>query len=108
MSELSTHLTALDKLIHESARLTIMTALEACASADFLYLRRVTGLSGGNLSSHLSKLEEAGLLSIEKRFVGKKPNTLVTLTPLGRESISRHWAALDAMRADAQNLKPTK
>ena len=105
MSELSTHLAALDKLIHESARLVIMTALEACESADFLYLQRVTGLSGGNLSSHLSKLEEAELLKIEKRFVGKKPNTLVTLTDEGRAAITRHWKALDALRKGAKKLK---
>ena len=62
----------LDKLIHEPARLSILTALSVCESADFLSLRRLTGLSDGNLSVQLSKLEEAGLVDIQKQFVGKE------------------------------------
>lgn len=94
-------LSATDKLIHESGRLMIMTALSACQSADFLYLQRITGLTKGNLSSHLSKLEEAGLISIEKQFIGKKPNTVVALTGQGRIAIDRHWKNLDELRRGA-------
>lgn len=91
----------LDRLIHEPARLAVMTALSACESADFLYLQRLTGLTKGNLSSHLSKLEEAGLVGIEKRFVGKMPNTLVSLTKQGRTAIEQHWRQLDRLRSGA-------
>lgn len=96
----------LDRLVHEPARLAIMTALSACRSADFLYLGRLTGLTKGNLSSHLAKLEEAELVKIEKRFVGKMPNTLVSLTPKGRSAIERHWQQLDRLRMGAEQWVP--
>jgi DNA-binding transcriptional ArsR family regulator len=73
----------LDRVIHEPARLVIATILSVAESADFLYLQRETGLTKGNLSFHLSKLEEAGYASIEKTFRGKIPMTLVRLTPAG-------------------------
>lgn len=91
-----------DKIIHEPARLAIMTALSSCQSADFTFLQRLTGLTKGNLSSHLSKLEEAGLITIEKRFVGKTPNTRISITPIGKQSIERHWQLLDKLRQDAK------
>jgi len=96
----------LDRLIHEPARLAVMTALSACQSADFLYLQRLTGLTKGNLSSHLSKLEEAGLVQIDKRFVGKMPNTLVSLTAQGRTAIDQHWQQLDRLRNGADRWVP--
>jgi DNA-binding transcriptional ArsR family regulator len=89
----------LDRLIHEPGRLAILTVLSSCRSADFVFLQRVTGLSKGNLSSHLSKLESAGLVKIEKRFVGKRPNTNVVLTAAGRKGISDHWSQLERLRA---------
>jgi DNA-binding transcriptional ArsR family regulator len=95
----------LDKLIHEPARLAIMTALSACRSADFTFLLQLTGLSKGNLSSHLSKLEEGGLVQIEKRFVGKMPNTLVSLTQSGQEAIAHHWLLLDKLRQGAREIQ---
>jgi DNA-binding transcriptional ArsR family regulator len=94
----------LDRTIHEPARLAIMTVLSACASADFLFLERATGLTRGNLSSHLSKLEDGGLVEIEKRFVEKRPNTLVRLTKTGRDGVAEHWRRLDGLRAGAQAL----
>lgn len=81
----------LDRLIHEPARLAIMTVLSSVKAADFLFLQRATGLTKGNLSSHLTKLEEAGLVEIEKRFVMKKPNTSVALTAKGTTGIANHW-----------------
>ncbi|MYW05124.1 transcriptional regulator [Streptomyces sp. SID3343] len=89
---------ALDRLIHEPARLAIMTVMSSVKTADFVFLQRTTGLTKGNLSSHLSKLEEAGLVRIEKRFVLKKPNTNVELTPDGRDRIARHWDQLDRLK----------
>jgi DNA-binding MarR family transcriptional regulator len=82
----------LDRVIHEPARLMVVAVLSAVEGTDFLYLRRETGLTAGNLSSHLSKLEAAGYVAIEKSFRGKVPYTAVRLTSDGR-------AAYDAYRA---------
>ncbi len=79
-----------DRVIHEPARLAIVAVLAACESADFRYLRSATTLTQGNLSAHLSKLEEAGYVTIEKRFVDKKPNTLCRLTEAGRAAFQRY------------------
>jgi DNA-binding transcriptional ArsR family regulator len=92
----------LDRLIHEPGRLAILTVLSSLSSADFVFLQRATGLTKGNLSSHLTKLEEAGLVTIEKRFVRKKPNTSVALTPLGTVRIAAHWEQLERLRSLAQ------
>jgi DNA-binding transcriptional ArsR family regulator len=67
-------LAELDRLVHDPAWLAILTALSACKSADFLYLQRLTGLSKGNLSSHLGKLEDAGVVTIQKEFIGRIPS----------------------------------
>ena len=101
MSEPFKQIAELDRLVHDSSRLAILTALASCASADFLYLARLTGLSKGNLSSHLSKLEAGGLLGITKQFIGKKPNTLVSLTSEGRAAIEKHWGELERLKQDA-------
>jgi len=106
MSEPFQELANLDRLIHEGSRLAIMTALAACESADFLYLSKLTGLTAGNLSSHLAKLEEVGLLTIHKQFVGKKPHTQVQITPQGRKAIEEHWRSLETLREQAQQWKP--
>jgi DNA-binding MarR family transcriptional regulator len=87
-----------DRLVHEPGRLAILTVLSSVADADFVFLQRATGLTKGNLSSHLTKLEDAGLVEIEKRFVRKKPNTSVALTAEGRQRITRHWEQLDRLR----------
>jgi len=78
------HLTSLDKIIHEPARLNIMAHLYVVDSADFLFLMRQTDLTFGNLSSHMSKLEDAGYIEIIKEFVGKKPHTMLRLTKKGQ------------------------
>lgn len=94
----------LDRLIHEPGRLAILTVLSSCRSADFVFLQRVTGLSKGNLSSHLSKLEHAGLVKVEKRFVGKKPNTKITITTAGRKGIDAHWAHLEDLKSYSEDV----
>ena len=96
----------LDRLVHEPSRLAILTALAACKSADFLYLQRLTGLSKGNLSSHLSKLEGAGLVDIEKEFIAKIPNTRVSVTKAGRAAVERHWKRLDQLRQASLEWTP--
>ncbi|PSQ73851.1 MAG: ArsR family transcriptional regulator [Bacteroidetes bacterium QH_9_64_21] len=73
-------LAELDKLIHEPARLSILTALSSCGKANFTFLRRLTGLTRGNLSSHLSRLDEAGLVDVDKSFEDKTPVTTVSLS----------------------------
>jgi DNA-binding MarR family transcriptional regulator len=97
MSELKDDL-VLDRLIHEPGRLAILTVLSSVTAADFVFLQRTTGLTKGNLSSHLTKLEDAGLVEIEKRFVRKKPNTNVALTAVGKQRIAQHWAQLDRLK----------
>ena len=87
----------IDKLIHEPSRYMIMAHLYVVESADFLFLMRQTGLTWGNLSVHLSKLEAAGYVAIEKEFLGKKPHTTLHLTSDGR-------AAFDEYR---KNMKQT-
>jgi len=86
-----------DRVIHEPARLKIMSVLAVVESADFVYLQRETGLTGGNLSVQLTRLEEAGYIAIEKAFVGKIPRTLASITPAGRD-------AFDAYRTYLQGL----
>jgi DNA-binding transcriptional ArsR family regulator len=83
-------LTTVDKLIHEPARLAALTILDAVESADFLYLQRATGLTKGNLSVHLQKLEEAGLIEIQKTFQGKYPRTLCQLTLKGKQGFKAY------------------
>ncbi len=83
-------LVAFDRLIHEPARLIIIAVLYAVDSADFLYLQRETGLTKGNLSSHLSKLEEAGYVEVEKTYRGKVPLTICRLTDAGKAAFEAY------------------
>ena len=80
-------LAAVDKLIHEPARLMILATLHVVESSDFLFVERQTGLTRGNLSSHLSKLEDAGYIKITKEFVDKIPRTLLRITDEGRSAL---------------------
>jgi len=94
----------LDRLVHEPARLILLTALASCASANFVFLQRVARLTNGNLSAHLSKLSDAGLVTIEKRFVDRKPNTLIAITAEGRRAVEQHWSRLEQLRVRAVRL----
>ena len=80
-------ITDIDRTIHAPARLMILAFLSVVESADFTFLLNQTGLTRGNLSSHLQKLEGAGYISIEKEFVERIPRTLIRLTPEGQEAI---------------------
>ena len=97
---------SLSRLVHEPARLAILVALSACEKADFLFLLNVTGLTKGNLSSHLSKLEQGGLIEVEKAYEGRQPVTYLRLTPEGRQALKAHWKRLDALRSAGKKLKP--
>ena len=95
-------LASVDRLIHDPSRLAILSALLGCAEADFRYLLTVTGLSKGNLSSHLSKLEVAGLIRIAKGHEGKIPWTRAGLTSDGRSRVEAHWKNLERIRTRAK------
>jgi len=71
-------------------------------------LQRLTGLTGGNLTSHLAKLEDAGLVTIDKKFVGKTPRTHVSLTEPGRAKVTDHWEQLTRLNAAAQHWQPNR
>ncbi|MCE5209049.1 MAG: transcriptional regulator [Chloroflexi bacterium] len=99
------NLANLDRLIHEPARLSIMTALSVVQSADFTFLKNITGLSVGNLSNHLAKLEEGGFIQITKGFVKNRPNTMITITAQGSRAIEIHWMRLKSLYEESKKLK---
>ena len=93
-----TQLGDLDRVVHEPARLMILAHLYVAQKADFLYLLRQTGLTQGNLSSHIAKLEGAGYIFVEKTFEGKMPKTMLRLTEQGRKAFqSYRQTVLDAL-----------
>jgi DNA-binding transcriptional ArsR family regulator len=103
--DLAEELAELDKLIHEPARLVILTALSAVSSCDFLFLQNLTGLSAGNLSGHLNRLEEAGMVAIDKRIIHKRPKSTIQMTTGGKKSVEKHWKRLDTLRHQAGSIK---
>jgi DNA-binding MarR family transcriptional regulator len=90
----------LDRTIHSPARLMVMTYLYTVESADYIFLQNLTGLTWGNLSTHLSKLEEQGYVVIEKEIVGKKPHSMVHLTAVGREAFKDYKQSLQQVLND--------
>lgn len=101
-------LASLNRLVHEPGRLAILAALSSCDEADFLFLLNITGLTKGNLSSHLSKLEQGRLVEITKTFEGKQPVTYIRLTPQGREGLEAYWGRLEKVRKGMKRLKPLR
>lgn len=87
MTDGATVATEVDRVIHEPARLAIMTNLFVVDSANATYLLQQTALTWGNLGSHLTKLEDAGYVTISKGYRGKKPETTVALTTAGRSAL---------------------
>jgi DNA-binding transcriptional ArsR family regulator len=79
-----------DRLIHEPARLAVLAVLRSVDEADFLFILRQTGLTKGNLTIHLSKLEAAGYVAVEKTYRGKVPRTVCRLTEVGRRAFERY------------------
>ncbi|MES2459898.1 MAG: transcriptional regulator [Armatimonadota bacterium] len=86
----------LDRVIHEPARLMLVAMLSEVEEVDFLYLLRETGMSKGNLSSHLSRLETAGYVEVTKAYRGKIQMTLCRLTDSGRAAFNEYRATLKA------------
>lgn len=91
------NLEEIDRLIHEPARLSVMALLYVVDSADFIFLMNQTGLTWGNLSAHLSKLEEAGYIEVKKSFKGKRPNTELCLTAAGRQAFQAYRSRLQQL-----------
>ena len=87
----------MDRMIHEPARLAIMSLLYVIESADFTFLMNQTGLSWGNLSTHMSKLEETGYIEVEKSFKGRRPNTSLSLTTAGRNAFREYRKNMQLM-----------
>jgi len=96
-------LTDINRLIHEPARLMIISLLYVIESADFVWIKGQTGLTDGNLSSHLSKLESAGYVIVEKRFKNKKPNTLLKLSEGGRKAFEEYRKKLTQILGSKDN-----
>jgi DNA-binding MarR family transcriptional regulator len=86
-----------DRVIHEPARLRIMATLYVAREADFTFLMHATELTRGNLSVHLTRLEEAGYVAIEKTFAGRRPRTVIRLTSSGRSAFERYRAYLKGL-----------
>jgi DNA-binding MarR family transcriptional regulator len=108
MSTTLRELASLDRMIHEPARLMIMTTLYAVAEADFLYLQNASGLTQGNLSSHISKLEETGYVAVEKTFKGKYPLTICRLTTKGRNAFREYARVMQAATQRPAQAKTTR
>jgi DNA-binding MarR family transcriptional regulator len=86
-----------DNIIHQPVRLQIMSSLVALDSGeqiDFVHLRQILDLTDGNLGAHLSRLESAGYVKVEKTFIARKPRTFIKATGKGRDAFDEHIAAL--------------
>lgn len=90
----------IDQVIHASARLMVLTYLYVVESVDYVFLMRLTGLTWGNLSTHLTKLEEAGYITLNKEFKGKKPHTTISLTKQGRIAFREYKKSLQQVLND--------
>jgi DNA-binding MarR family transcriptional regulator len=86
----------LDPLIHSQVRLAVLSILVSVENADFNYLKQATETTDGNLSTHLTKLEEAGYVAVIKSFRGKKPATTCTITSKGKAAFARYIKVLES------------
>ena len=91
----------LDPVIHGKLRLAVLSLLITVDEADFTWLRQKTGSTDGNLGAQMLKLEEAGYVAIEKRFAGRKPQTLYRMTPAGRDALAAYVVALKTLLGGA-------
>ena len=98
-------MTDLDRVIHEPARLMLVALLAGVKEADFLWLQRESGLTKGNLSSHLARLEEAGYVAVQKTFQGKIPLTILRLTPSGKSAFDAYKKSMNGLLAPARARK---
>ena len=87
----------IDRLIHEPARFQVMALLYVVESADFIFIMGQLGLTWGNLSAHITKLEEGGYVTVEKGFKGKRPQTMLSLTRQGRKAFQAYRQMMKQM-----------
>lgn len=87
----------IDRLIHEPARFQVMALLYVVESADFTFIMNQLGLTWGNLSAHITKLEEGGYVAVEKGFKGKRPQTMLSLTKEGRKAFQTYRQTMKQM-----------
>jgi len=90
-------LSEIDRLIHEPARFQVMALLYVIESADFTFIMQQLGLTWGNLSAHITKLEEGGYVAVEKGFKGKRPQTMLSLTKEGRKAFQIYRQTMKQM-----------
>ena len=90
----------IDQIIHAPARLMVLTYLYVVESADYVFLMRLTGLTWGNLATHLGKLEEAGYVEIQKTFDGKKPKSILRMTEQGRDAFRAYKKSMQQVLDD--------
>jgi DNA-binding MarR family transcriptional regulator len=95
-----TGMAGIDRILHEPARMQVAALLYVVESADFTFVMNQTGLTWGNLSAHLSKLEEAGYVEIDKGYRGKRPNTTLRLTDQGRAAFKEYILKMRQLFAD--------
>jgi DNA-binding transcriptional ArsR family regulator len=105
--EIMKSLAEIDRTVHEPARLAILTVLASCERADFLFLERATGLTRGNLSVQMTRLEEAGLIDIQKTIERKRTLTTASLTESGRRALEAYWMQMEALR-EAAHVSPRR
>jgi DNA-binding HxlR family transcriptional regulator len=91
----------LDPVIHGKLRLAVLSLLLGVEEADFTWLRDKTGSTDGNLGAQMMKLEEAGYVAMQKRFAGRKPQTLYRMTPAGRKALAKYVSALKQLLGGA-------
>ena len=91
----------LDPVVHGKLRLAVLSLLVGVEEADFTWLRQKTGSTDGNLGAQMLKLEEAGYVAMEKRFAGRKPQTLYRMTAAGRKALAGYVAALKRLLGGA-------
>jgi DNA-binding transcriptional ArsR family regulator len=100
--EIAENVAEIDRMVHEPARLAILTVLSSCERADFLFLERATGLTRGNLSVQLTRLEDAGLIEIRKTIERKRTLTTASMRDRGRRALDGYWTQMEALREIAQ------
>lgn len=87
----------IDDILHSRIRLAVVSALARCEEAEFTWLREAVGTTDGNLTTHCRKLEEAGYLLVDKRFVDRKPVTFYSLTDSGRDALLSYARTLTGL-----------
>lgn len=108
LAPLQQTLDSLDEVIHQKVRLGVMFTLVASDEADFRLLKETLGLTDGNLSIHITKLEDAGYITVRKEFVRKKPHTTYAPTEKGREAFRMYLSALEKIVKTASAMPGAK